>query len=179
MKLSDAARKMKSLKLSGNGSIMNMRGGTMARIMSPIEQRNTGKGNPSAILHFDRPLNNRQQRLLALLPEVDSRATVKKQAVSMRDLSALTAHTGAEYAMFTRKGERMLVRGNPYETRISEEDLKKMHAEGWRWSGHTHPGTTSSCLLSSSGDKAVLRIFGQQYSCIYNSVGMWEIFDKE
>lgn len=151
----------------------------MARIMSPIEQRNTGKGNPSAILHFDRPLNNRQQRLLALLPEVDSRAIVKKQAVNMHDLSALTAQTGVEYAMFTRKGERMLVRGNPYETRISEEVLKKMHAEGWRWSGHTHPGTTSSCLLSSSGDKAVLRIFEQQYSCIYNSIGMWEIFDKE
>ena len=30
----------------------------------PIDQRNTGKGNPNAILHSGRPLNNRQQKFL-------------------------------------------------------------------------------------------------------------------
>jgi hypothetical protein len=38
-------------------------------IDSPIEQRNTGKGNPSAIIHADRPLNNRQKKLLNRLSE--------------------------------------------------------------------------------------------------------------
>ena len=32
----------------------------------PIEQRNTGKGNPNAILTFDVELNNRQKSFLNL-----------------------------------------------------------------------------------------------------------------
>ena len=67
------------------------------QIERPIEQRNTGKGNPNAILHFDRPLSARQVRLLAQLPEYDSRAVVRKRDVNMRDLAALTAFTGVEY----------------------------------------------------------------------------------
>ncbi|MDD6022453.1 MAG: hypothetical protein ACI4GA_00820 [Acutalibacteraceae bacterium] len=35
----------------------------------PIEQRNTGKGNPNAILTFDVELNNRQKMFLESLPD--------------------------------------------------------------------------------------------------------------
>ena len=86
-----------------NGIIKSVDKPTIARIKSPIEQRNSGKGNPNAILHFDRPLNRRQTALLDALPSFDSRTTVKKRDVNMRDLAALTAQTGCEYAMFTRK----------------------------------------------------------------------------
>ena len=48
-------------------------------IDSPIEQRNTGKGNPNAVLTFGIDLNNRQKQLLALLTEFDSRITVPKK----------------------------------------------------------------------------------------------------
>lgn len=44
----------------------------------PIEQRNTDKGNPNAILIFDSQLNIRQKKILKLLPEYDSKAIVKK-----------------------------------------------------------------------------------------------------
>lgn len=145
-------------------------------IKTPIEQRNTGKGNPSAMLHFDRPLNNRQTRLLERLPEYDSRTTVPKKEVNMRDLAALTAHTGVEYALFTRKGERLIIRGSEYMTNIDTATAMQMSKEGWRWSGHTHPGTDTFCLFSSDGDKFILKEFGQTQSVIFNSAGKWMTF---
>ena len=45
----------------------------------PIEQRNTGKGNPNAVLMFGIELNNRQKELLDKLPEFDSRIIVDKK----------------------------------------------------------------------------------------------------
>lgn len=72
---------------------------------SPIEQKHTGKGNPNAILIFGIKLNNRQQELLDALPEFDSRITVPKSSVNMSDLSAMTAKTGDEFAMFTKGSE--------------------------------------------------------------------------
>ena len=37
---------------------------------------------------------------------------LRKRDVSMLDLSAMTAETGDEFAMFTRRGERLIVRGD-------------------------------------------------------------------
>jgi len=168
-------RVCEGLKSDAKSGIMSSRGESMA-IRTPIEQRNTGKGNPRAMLHFDRPLNNRQARLLERLPEYDSRTTVPKKEVNMRDLAALTAHTGVEYAMFTRKGERLVIRGSEYMTNIDTETALRMSEEGWRWSGHTHPGTDINACTASSGDYAVLEAFGQKYSLIYSATGKYELF---
>ena len=51
-----------------------------------ISARNTGKGNPNAIIHFDADLNTRQQNLLNQLPDYDSSVVVKKSDVSLNDL---------------------------------------------------------------------------------------------
>ena len=166
------------LQNARNSAKIDMRGGSVATIRQPIEQRNTGKGNPSAMLHFDRPLNNRQTKLLERLPEYDSRAVVRKRDVNMHDLAALTAQTGVEFAMFTRKGERLIVRGSEKMTNITPEIAAQMAADGWRWSGHTHPGTDMFCLYSSEGDRLVLDGFGQETSVIYNSLGQWLTFEN-
>ena len=162
----------------GKSGIIKMRGDNVPTIRQPIEQRNTGKGSPNAMLHFDRPLNNRQMRLLEQLPVFDSRATVRKKDVNMRDLAALTAQTGDEYALFTRKGERQVIRGSAAMTNIDEQTAREMAAAGWRWSGHTHPGTDLFCLYSSEGDRLVLDAFGQETSVIYNSLGQWLTFEN-
>lgn len=150
----------------------------MAQIGSPIEQRNTGKGNPNAILHFERPLNNRQLGLFAQLAEFDSRVTVNKRDVNMRDLAALTAVTGSEFAMFTRKGKRLIIRGNDYMTNIDPETAKRMCEEGWRWSGHTHPGTDYLSTQPSDGDYRILAQFTQENSLIYNAAGNFRVFER-
>ncbi len=102
------------LDKSANGGIIKSGSDivTISAIEQLIEQQHTGKGNPNAILTFDAPLNNRQKELIESLPEYDNRITVLKDTVNMADLSALTAKTGDEFAMFTKGNERTIIRGN-------------------------------------------------------------------
>jgi len=141
-----------------------------------IENRFTGVGVPSDIYRHDRPLNNQQQRVLNELPETGSRAVFGKDDVSMMDLSALTAKTGDEFAMFTLGSERVVIRGDEKCVDISKKDIEIMVAQGYRWSGHTHPGSGLNVLRSSPGDRTVLKAFNQETSVIYNSIGEFQTF---
>lgn len=151
----------------------------ISSIDSPIEQKHTGKGNPNAILHFDVELNNRQAALLELLPEFDSRITVSKKLVNMVDLSALTAKTGDEFAMFTKDNERLIIRGNAYKVNIDPVQATELAAQGYKWSGHTHPGVGYNVKLPSKGDGEILKCFPQDISVIYDSTGNYRTFEKE
>ena len=138
--------------------------------MKPIEQ-----AHPVDISFVAKELNQRQQRVLDLLPGYGSQAVVKKRNVSMLDLSALTARTGDEFAMFTRKGERLIVRGDNVAVPLSLDELTALQNQGYRWSGHTHPGSGESSLDSSDGDKRALEQFGQSNSVIYNRHGQFRL----
>lgn len=170
----------KALDKSDGSGIINI-GSDKVRISAieqPIEQQHTGKGNPNAILTFDVELNNRQQELLNALPEYDSKITVEKASVNMADLSALTAKTGDEFAMFTKNNERLIIRGNTKRVNIDVEQAAKLAENGYKWSGHTHPGTDMLCLTASDGDKEILRQFPQELSVIYNSKGNFRTFER-
>ena len=152
---------------------------TISSIDSPIEQRHNGKGNPNAINIFGAELNNRQKQILEQLPDFDSSVIVPKDSVNMADLAALTAETGHEFAMFTKNANRLIIRGNTNMVNIDVEKAKQLAKEGYRWSGHTHPGVNFNCLTASPGDKSILRCFPQNTSVIYNSKGQYLTFDKE
>lgn len=172
----------KVVDISGGSGIIKEKHSeaTISNIDSPIEQRHTGKGNPNAILMFeDIPLNNRQQRLLESLPEYDSRKVVLRKSVNMADLSALTAKTGDEFAMFTKGGERLIIRGNYSMVNIDVKEAQKLAAQGYKWSGHTHPGTGINTTLPSTGDMEILQCFKQKMSVIYDSKGGFRTFEKE
>lgn len=173
----DKKRKSGIIKLKGEDKM------TIASIEKPIElpieQRNTAKGNPNAILTFGVDLNNRQKIILDKLPDFDSRVIVKKKSINMADLSAFTANIGQEFAMFTKGNKRLIIRGNEKMVNISVDDAKKLSELGYRWSGHTHPGTDIICMFPSDGDKAVLNQFKQSTSVIYNSKGQFAAFEKE
>lgn len=147
-------------------------------IERPIEQKHTGKGNPNAILHFDVELTKRQKAVLDSLTGYNSRTIVTKSDVNMADLSALTAKTGDEFALFTKSGERLVVRGNPYMVEITPEEAHQMGLDGYVWSGHTHPGVDFNALQPSAGDYAILNQFRQESSAIYNSTGQYLIFER-
>lgn len=166
---------------SGGSGIINVGSDkmTISAIENPIEQKHTGKGNPNAILHFDIELNNRQNKILEQLPEYDSRIIVDKKAVSMTDLSALTAKTGDEFAMFTKDNERLIIRGNVYKVNIDPQQARELAGQGYRWSGHTHPGIDDNCMISSPGDREILKCFNQELGVIYNSKGHFLTFSKE
>ncbi len=169
----DNSEKSGIMKVQG-GKIMNIN-----NIDSPIERRNTAKGNPNAILIFDRPLNNRQQKLLDNLKEYDSRVIVPKKSVNMKDLSALTAVTGDEFALFTKGNERLVIRGNAKNVNIDIKQAKALNEQGYKWSGHTHPGINSDFSTPSQGDREILECFSQKTSVIYNSKGYFRTFEKE
>ncbi len=144
-----------------------------------IQSRNNANGNPNAILHMGADLNNRQKRLIEKLPDYDSRIIVKKSEVSMIDLAAMTAKTGVEFAMFTKGGQRMIVRGNKRQVNINPQMARELAEQGYKWSGHTHPGMDRNCLFASDGDKIILSCFGQEIGYIYNSKGQFLGFVKE
>ncbi len=142
-------------------------------INSPIEHGpHSGKGEPWAIMRHDRPLTNRQQTLLNALPLRGSAAEVKKSDVSLIDLSALTAKTGVEFAMFTRGSKRLVVRGIRDKVDVDRERALTLKVQGYTWSGHTHVDT----LIESWGDLDILDAFGQKSSVIYNAEGKFKKF---
>lgn len=146
-------------------------------ISSPIERKST-TGRPSAIVTVGADLNKRQKKLLEQLPSFDSRVIVHKKDVNLKDLSALTAQSGVEFALFTKGNGRLIIRGNEYKVDITPGKARQLAAEGWRWSGHTHPGTDIFVLNVSGGDIRVLKTFSQEKSVILNSKGQYLIFDE-
>lgn len=172
----------KKLTNGGKGGIIMMQGDKntlINSIDSPIEQRNTAKGNPNAILIFDRPLNNRQQKLLTVLTDYDSQTLVRKKDINMKDLSAMTAVTGDEFAMFTKGNNRLIVRGNATQVNIDVNKATELRKQGYKWSGHTHPGVGINITMPSTGDKDILKAFQQETSVIYDSKGGFRTFEKE
>jgi hypothetical protein len=141
-----------------------------------IENRFTGVGQPDDIFRHGLPLDNSQQRVLDELPETGSEAVFGKDDVSMLDLSALTAKTGDEFAMFTLGNKRVVIRGDERSIVLPEKKVTQMIAQGYKWSGHTHPGSSGIALRASDADKVVLRAFKQKTSVIYNSVGQYQTF---
>ena len=127
--------------------------------------------HPVDVTFGNKELSERQQRILEALPGFGSQAIVKKRDVSMLDLAALTAKTGDEFAMFTRKGDRLIMRGDNDTVPINEKTAMKLRDDGFRWSGHTHPGFSETNLIASDGDIKVLKAFGQKRSALYNATG--------
>lgn len=97
--------------------------------------------------------------MLKQLPESGSQAIVHK-AFGQRDLAALIAATGDEFAMFSTGGRRLIVRGTENRIPIDPAKASEFAARGWRWSSHVHPGYDANVLRSSIGDHAVLEAMG-------------------
>ena len=135
---------------------------------------NPATGNPAAISRGFGALNSRQSAVLEQLPDFGS-STIAHKSFGQRDLSALTAATGDEFAMFSVGGRRLLFRGDAGSVPINPDMASQLAGQGWRWSSHTHPGG-AGVLRSSIGDRAVLDAMGAQRSSIFNSLGQRSMF---
>ena len=136
---------------------------------------NPATGNPAAIARGLGTLNTRQAAALAQLPEHGSQAVLRK-SFGQKDLVALTAETGDEFAMFTTGGRRLIIRGNENSVPITAEIGADLASKGWRWSSHVHPGHEQNFLRSSPGDRSVLSAMGGERSAIFNSLGERRLF---
>lgn len=137
--------------------------------------------SPSEIAWGYGSLSSRQAKLLETLSNPGRSVQIYKSDINLTDLSALTAHTGDEFALFTLGSRRMVVRGTARGLRIDDELSNKLLSQNWRWSGHTHPGLSDNVLTASGfpGDRHTLNLFNQERSVILNSAGRRNIFDLE
>jgi hypothetical protein len=126
-------------------------------------------------------LSARQESLLEALPKPGKFVQVYKSDVSPSDLASLTARTGDEFGLFTLGSRRIVVRGNSEILDIPPELTGNLLSQGWKWSAHTHPGTSDRVLMASGipGDREALWRFNQERSLILNSSGRRSIFDQE
>ncbi|UZW62168.1 hypothetical protein [Lysobacter enzymogenes] len=136
---------------------------------------NVATGNPAAVSRGFGTLNSRQAAVLEQLPEFGS-STITHKSFGQRDLAALTAATGDEFAMFSTGGRRLIFRGDVGSVPINPDMASQLAGQGWRWSSHTHPGFEIGVLRSSPGDQAVLRAMGGNQSAIFNSMGQRGMF---
>lgn len=51
------------------------------------------------------------------------------------------------------------------------EHAKNLASQGYRWSGHTHPGSDYYTIVPSPGDRGVLEMMNHKHSAIYSSTG--------
>ena len=125
-------------------------------------------GRSGPVFGDARALTSAQRTLLGESNASVTETTIAKRAVSMNDLRNLMLHTGDEFAMPTRQGERMILRGLEGKVpQLSEASAKEFAAAGWRFSGHTH--TSGYQAVGSLGDKAVLNAFGQKQSAVWGA----------
>ena len=160
-----------NLAKSGERGIINAMEDT---IHGPIEF-----GRPADVVFAGKELSERQQGLLDSLPGYGSKAVFSKNTVSMPDLAAMTAKTGDEFAMFTRNNERLIIRGDSDQVPLYKSGASKLNEEGYRWSGHTHPGFDAGSLIVSDGDRKILDQFNQNQSVVYNAAGKYVRFGKD
>jgi len=134
---------------------------------------------PSAIYYGFAELSGRQVHILKQVPNSLSRAKFHKSKIKVSDLAALTAKTGDEFALFTCGSQRLLIRGESYGVPLTEKVIISLKKQSYKWSAHSHPGTSDSVLDASGkpGDKLVLELFEQKRSLILNSSGRRNVFD--
>ena len=131
------------------------------------------------IVYRKRSLNNRQQNILSQLQKSGDSVIVRKKDFSLTDLSAVTAYTHNEFAVFTNGGRRMIIRGDSMKVPVGPSIAKEFSAKGWRWSAHSHPGISDVILEESVQDRIILREFmNQEFSTTVNSLGKYNTFRK-
>lgn len=141
-----------------------------------VSARNPAVGKPKFV-NAGAPSSKKQSNLLNRLQNDGDFVSVSKRECNLKDIAALSAHEGVEFAMLTRKGERMIFRGNDHHVNsLNGLTVPKYRDAGWKWSGHTH---VYSGLLPSDGDTKILKLFNQKQSAIYDYRGQWGIMYAE
>ena len=120
-------------------------------------------------------LTRTQRRVLERLPMWGDRTFAASSNFKFRDLVALSRATRDEFAMLSRDGLRMVIRGTPEEIpALSTAAARHYSEQGWRFTGHTHFTT----VLPSAGDRNVLRAFGHRTSVVVVTDGAAQAFTR-
>ena len=135
-----------------------------------ISSRSAAMGKPSAIIGGAQ-LSKRQDRLLSALRSDGDSLVTRKKDVNMRDLSALSAHEGVEFALLSKGQTRMVIRGSELKvSSVNSTTARQFASDGWKISGHTH---VFGGIVPSDGDESMVRAFNQSRSMVCDITGQW------
>ena len=165
-----AGKEQESVEKSGKSGII------VSEKSDSVSARNPAVGKPKFI-NAGAPLSKKQSNLLNRLQNDGDLITVNKRDCGLKDIAALSAHEGVEFALLTRKGERMVFRGNDHHVNsLNGLTVQQYRDAGWKWSGHTH---VYGGIIPSDGDQKILSLFGQQQSVIYDYSGAYFVFQRK
>nr|DAQ57831.1 MAG TPA: minor capsid protein [Caudoviricetes sp.] len=157
-----AGKEQESVEKSGKSGII------ASDKSDSVSARNTAVGKPKFV-NAGAPLSKKQNNLLNRLQNDGDLITVNKRDCGLKDIAALSAHEGVEFALLTRKGERMVFRGNDHHVNsLNGLTVPQYRDAGWKWSGHTH---VYGGTIPSDGDLKILKLFNQNQSAIYDYRG--------
>ncbi len=133
----DAANLQAPISIALMVAPLPFKGGIGRGIVGATEGLSISSSGSPAIGNSAISLTSRQAALLDQLGGVGASTLVHKSAVSLADLSALTAKTGREFGMFTLGSRRLVYGGGPTNLGLSEAEIFKNALGGWRFSA-TH-----------------------------------------
>lgn len=105
-------------------------------------------------------LKEHQENILKQFENGKTFVVIKKRKVKLDDLAAFTAVTKAEFALFTKGKNVILLKGSYSSCTIPASLLQKLIDEKWIFTGHSHPTFTG--LKASFADISVLKRFTWQ-----------------
>lgn len=105
-------------------------------------------------------LRREQKKLLEQVPEVGDWTKLRKKQVSVKDLAALTASTGHEFAVFTGKSSKILIHGTSKSWHIPHDAWEVIKSNQYEWTAHSHPTMTK--ITVSPEDRETLKLFTWQ-----------------
>ena len=105
-------------------------------------------------------LRSEQKKILEKVTTVGDWAEFRKKQVNVKDLAALAAATGHEFALFTGKSSKIVVHGTSQKWHIPYNAWKVIKENQYEWTAHSHP--TFSRIMASSEDRETLKRFTWQ-----------------
>ena len=95
-----------------------------------------------------------------MIPDKGQWIELRKKQVDVKDLAALTAATGHEFAIFTGASSKILVHGTSKSWHIPHEAWNIIKENQYEWTAHSHPTYTK--LEESDEDIKTLSLFTWQ-----------------
>lgn len=136
---------------------------TLSRgLSSPLASEESTRRSLESIREKRDGLNRHRQELLNRVPEQETWASFRLNAIEDKDLAYLSAETGDEFALLRGKNEDILYHGTHYHCHIEKSDtlMELLRSRKVRLETHTHPDYER--ISPSNDDRRFIASFGQK-----------------
>ena len=123
-------------------------------------------------------LRNKQKKLLDKVPKAGEWIELRNKQIEVKDLAALTAATGHEFAIFSGPSSKILIHGTSKSWHIPRDAWEIIKNNQYEWTAHSHPTFTK--LEESDEDIKTLELFTwQEKSVIIDLEGKTHEFNAD